>query len=126
MEVEDILKSMKNWFKESTMEDFVHLSKLFAEPRYQLLIKKALDVESRMLISAAKNEELYQTVMRWAAEKGGVKKSTISDRKKYLMEMGIISEATTEKTGKRGRPRLRLVMTDDNLKRFEELFGSNL
>ncbi|MFQ5816271.1 MAG: DUF5821 family protein, partial [Candidatus Hydrothermarchaeaceae archaeon] len=105
---------------------FVNLSKLFGEPRYQLLIRKVLDVESRILISAAKNGELYQNVMRWAADEDIAKRSTLSDRKQYLMELGIISEKTTEKTGKRGRPKKRLCMTEDNIKRFEELFGSNL
>jgi hypothetical protein len=126
MEIEDVLRSMRDWFKESTLVDFANLSKLFGEPRYQLLIKKALDVESRILISAAKNEELYQNVMKWAAGKGIAKRSTLSDRKQYLMELGIISEKITEKTGKRGRPRKRLYMTKENIKRFEELFGSRL
>ncbi len=126
MDTEDIIKSMKNWFKESTIVSFAYLSRLFAEPRYQLLIRKALDAESRVLIAASKNEELYQNVMRWAANNGNIKKSTLSDRKKYLMELGVISEKTTEKTGKRGRPKLRLCMTEDNIKRFGELFGSGL
>lgn len=126
MEIEDILKSMKGRFKDSAIEDFAYLSKLFDEPRYQLLIKKVLDVESRILLTAAKNEHLYKDVMKWAMEKGVAKRSTLSDRKQYLMELGIISEKTTEKTGKRGRPKKRLCMTKENVKRFEKLFGSKL
>ncbi len=122
MDIEDVLKSMKKRFKKSTIADFAYLSKLFDEPRYQLLIRKALDVESRILLTGAKNGELYKDVMAWATEEGLAKRSTLSDRKQYLMDLGIISEETTEKTGKRGRPKKRLQMTPDNKKRFTKLF----
>ncbi len=125
MDIEDVITSMNGYFKESTIADFVYLSKLFHEPRYQLLIRKALDIESRLLISAAKNGDLYQDVMRWAAEKGVAKRSTLSDRKHYLMGIGIISEKTSDRTGKRGRPKKLLFMTDENVKRFEELFSTS-
>ncbi|MEE8168581.1 MAG: DUF5821 family protein [Candidatus Hydrothermarchaeales archaeon] len=126
MGIEETVRSIKGRFKEDTIVDFVQLTKLFGEPRYQLLIKKALDLESRILISAAKNRELYQDVMNWADKKGKVKKSTLSDRKHYLVELGLISEEAEKKDGGRGRPRKRLCMTEGNRQRFEELFGEPL
>ncbi len=125
MNLEDIVKSMKGTFKKNTAVDFVQLTKLFEAPRYQLLIRKVLDLESRILIAAAKNGELYQDVMRWAEKKGLARRSTIADRKQYLLQLGIISEESLSTNGLRGRPKLRLKMDERNLERFSELFGES-
>lgn len=117
---------MRGRFKEDTIVDFMELSRLFGETRYQLLIKKVLDLESRILLTAAKNRELYHDLMTWAEEEGKVKKSTLSDRKQYLLELGVISEEAEKKDKKRGRPRKRLCVTEENKKKFEELFGEPL
>ncbi len=124
MNLEDIVKSMKGTFKKDTVVDFVQLTKLFGEPRYQLLIRKVLDLESRILIAAAKNGELYQNVMRWAEKRGVARRSTIADRKQYLLQLGVISEESLGSNGLRGRPKLRLTMDDRNRERFSELFGN--
>lgn len=126
MNLEDIVKSMKGTFKKDTVVDFVQLTKLFGEPRYQLLIRKVLDLESRILIAAAKNGELYQNVMRWAEKRGVARRSTIADRKQYLLQLGVISEESLGSNGLRGRPKLRLTMDDRNRERFSELFGESL
>ncbi len=126
MNLEDIVKSMKGTFKKDTVVDFVQLTKLFGEPRYQLLIRKVLDLESRILIAAAKNGELYQNVMRWAEKRGVARRSTIADRKQYLLQLGVISEESLGSNGLRGRPKLRLTMDDRNRERFNELFGESL
>ncbi len=87
-----------------------------------LLLKKAVDLESRLIMAAAKNGEFYSDLLEWAVKTGRTKKSTLADRKQALLELGLISQAAIKKVGM-GRPRIRLFMSDANRKRFEELFG---
>jgi hypothetical protein len=103
------------------------LSRLFKNPRFHLLIKKVLDLESRTLLSAAKNGELLQNVVEWCEREKKVKSSTLSDRKRYLMKLGLMSEEVIRPDKPaRGRPKKRLIMTEENRRRFEEYFGESI
>jgi hypothetical protein len=127
MEIEDVVASMRGYLKDSTVEDFVMLSRLFKNPRFHLLIKKVLDLESRTLLSAAKNGELLQNVVEWCEREKKVKSSTLSDRKRYLMKLGLMSEEVIRPDKPaRGRPKKRLIMTEENRRRFEEYFGESI
>jgi|Deesub1362A_J573_1020465.scaffolds.fasta_scaffold00005_31 hypothetical protein len=121
-EIEEIISTMKGYFDEDFIVDFVMLSELFNETRYQILIRKAMDLESRILISGAKNNKTFYEIVKWAEEKNLAKSSTLSDRKQYLISVGLISEKPV-RNGKRGRPRTLLHLTDENKKRFEEFYG---
>lgn len=91
-----------------------------------LLLKKAVDLESRLIMAAAKNGEFYSDLLEWAVRTGKAKKSTLVDRKETLLEQGLISQENIKNGGGRGRPRMRLFMSDANRKRFEELIGRPL
>jgi hypothetical protein len=121
-DISKIVESMKGYFDNNFITDFILLSKLFGETRYQILIKKALDLESRILISGAKNKKTFYEIARWAEKSGQAKSSTLSDRKHYLLAVGLISEKPL-KNGKRGRPRTLLHLTEENKQRFEEFYG---
>ncbi len=88
-----------------------------------LLLKKAVDLESRLIMATAKNGEFYYDLLEWAVAAGKAKRSTLADRKQALLEMGLISQEYIKNGGGRGRPRMRLFMSDSNRKRFAERFG---
>ncbi len=87
-----------------------------------LLLQKAVDLESQLIMTAAKNGELYSELLEGAVRAGKVKKSTLVDRKQALLNLGLISQEYI-KNGGRGRPKMRLFMNNTNRHRFEELFG---
>ncbi len=87
------------------------------------LLKMAFDVESRLIIAAAKEGKFYREFREWAVRTGRAKKSTLADRKQALMEKGLISHENIKRAGMRGRPRMRLFINNDNRKNFEALFG---
>jgi hypothetical protein len=123
-DIEKIVLTMREYFDDDTIADFVLLSKLFGDTRYQLLIRKAMDIESRALISAAKNNKTFHSVVEWGEKSGIAKSSTLSDRKQYLKDLGVISErAEYHQNRGRGRPRKILFMSEENERKFEELFG---
>ncbi len=90
-----------------------------------LLLKKAVDMESRLILAAAKNGAFYYDLLEWAVRTGKAKRSTLADRKQMLLEQGLISQEFIKKAKGRGRPRMRLFICDNNRKRFEEFFGKS-
>jgi hypothetical protein len=123
MDLEEMTLSMKGYLKDSTIRDFGYLSRLFDQTRYKFLIKRIQDRESRVLMAAAKNGELLQDVVRWATEEGKMKRTTLTERKQYLLDHGLISEEIVKaEKPSRGRPKKRLILTEENKKRFQEYF----
>ncbi len=86
---------------------------------------KELDLESRIILAIAKNGKYYSDLRGWAERTRSVKRSLLNDRKESLLEQGLISEEFI-KSGDRGRPKLRLFMSEGNRIRFEELFGKSI
>lgn len=91
-----------------------------------LLLKKAVDMESRLILAAAKNGVFYSDLLEWAVRTGKTKKSTLADRKQAILELGLISQENIKNSKCRGRPRMRLFMSDSNRRRLEEFFGGPL
>ena len=84
---------------------------------------KAIDLESRIILAAAKKGEFYSDFLEWAVKHGKAKRSTLVDRKQTLLELGLISQEFLKNQNKRGRPRMRLYMDDNNRRTFMEFFG---
>jgi hypothetical protein len=83
-----------------------------------------LDEVMASLLVAAKHELLHYDVSKWGEDIGLASKATFSRKKGKLEEMGVI---TTEKeTLDMGRPRQRLVFTDDYREQVDRNGLSNL
>jgi hypothetical protein len=83
-----------------------------------------LDEVMASLLVAAKHELLHYDLSKWGEDLGLASKATFSRKKGKLEEMGVI---TTEKeTLEMGRPRQRLVFTDDYREQVEQNGLSNL
>ncbi|MEZ3116463.1 DUF5821 family protein [Halobaculum sp. MBLA0147] len=94
-------------FRPDAREDFDRVLDGAAEARDTT----ELDEVVASLLVAAKHELLHYDVSKWGEDIGLASKATFSRKKGKLEEMGVI---TTEKeTLEMGRPRQRLVLTDD-------------
>jgi len=83
-----------------------------------------LDEVMASLLVAAKHELLHYDLSKWGEDLGLASKATFSRKKGKLEEMGVI---TTEKeTLEMGRPRQRLLFTDDYREQVEQNGLSNL
>lgn len=118
MSVEKLAASMKGYLSEETATDFLLLNKIFNEPRFRALKNKAIDRVSTVLLSGAKNHELFFDIVEWGVQNGVASKPTFSRRKNFLKDLGIIEEEKVKTDF--GRPRIRLILNED---KFREHFN---
>ncbi|ERH12574.1 MAG: hypothetical protein J07HB67_01595 [halophilic archaeon J07HB67] len=83
-----------------------------------------LDEVMASLLVAAKHELLHYDLSKWGEDLGLASKATFSRKKGQLEEMGVIT--TQKETLEMGRPRQRLVFTDDYREQVDENGLSNL
>jgi hypothetical protein len=115
-----VRETMDAEFQMDARDDFDRVLDSAADARD----KSELDEVMASLLVAAKHELLHYDVSKWGEDIGLASKATFSRKKGKLEEMGVIS--TEKVTLDMGRPRQRLVFSDDYREEVEQNGLSNL
>ncbi|OUJ18462.1 hypothetical protein AMET1_1378 [Methanonatronarchaeum thermophilum] len=118
MKCAETVESMSKYLKKQTVIDFQLLNRKFEGEKYRICNEKLIDVISIIILSAAKNEELFQDIINWGEENGVASPATFSRRKNFLIDLELIKENKIKEGV--GRPKLKLKL---NQQRFEKMFG---